>query len=78
MEDNAYVVNHNQPDGPTTGEIAGTHDFDSDGDADILWRQDDGQVITWEIEDLNFIVEQNFGAVSNGWQIRGTGEFDLV
>ncbi len=30
----------NQPDAPPTGEVGAIDDFDSDGDDDILWRQD--------------------------------------
>ena len=64
--------------GAPTGRSRGTEDFDSDGDADILWRHDDGTVVTWEMEDGALFRTESFGQVSNGWQIRGTGEFDLV
>jgi serralysin len=31
--------------------IAGTGDFDGDGRADILWRNDNGTVAVWEMND---------------------------
>jgi 6-phosphogluconolactonase (cycloisomerase 2 family) len=79
MEDGTFVTNHNLPVVAEAGwHIAGTEDFDSDGDADILWRQDQGLVVTWEMEDGHYVVNHNFGVVTDAWQIRGTGEFDLV
>jgi hypothetical protein len=78
MEDGAFVTNHNLPQVSTTFQIAGTEDFDSDGDADILWRHDEGLVVTWEMEDGALVQTNNFGVVPIAWQIRGTGEFDLA
>jgi hypothetical protein len=43
-----------------------------------LLRHDDGSVVYWEIEDAALVVNHNFGVVSNAWQIRATGEFDLA
>ena len=40
---------------PTTGSIAGTGDFDGDGDSDILWRHRDGLVVTWEMENGEYV-----------------------
>ena len=58
-------------------EIAGTGDFDADGDADILWREDNGDVLTWEMNgDELGLVNQNFANVSGSYQIVGTGDFD--
>ena len=70
--------NHNIASVPNTWQIEGTGDFDSDGDADILWRHDDGKVVTWEMEASALVQNHNFGIVSNAWQIQGTGAFDLV
>jgi len=38
----------------------------------------DAADMTWDMEDGAPLQTHNFGVVSNGWQIRGTGEFDLV
>jgi hypothetical protein len=37
----------------------GTGDFDGDGDADILWRHDEGQTVIWEMEDGAFVTNHN-------------------
>jgi hypothetical protein len=47
-------------------------------DADILWRHDQGDVMTWEMENGAVAADHDFGAVANAWQIVRTGEFDLV
>ena len=72
MEGGAFVVNHNLPQVSTNFQIAGTEDFDSDGDADIVWRHDEGLLVTWEIETNAIAQVQNFGVVPNAWQIQGT------
>ena len=56
-------------------EVEGVEDFDSDSDADILWRHTDGRVVMWEMEDGAYVINHNFGVVANTWQIKGTGEF---
>jgi hypothetical protein len=63
---------------PTNWQIAGTWDFDSDNDSDIVWRHDDGTVVTWTMEDGNLFDTESFGVIGNEWQIRGTGQFDLA
>jgi hypothetical protein len=78
METGALVTNHNLASVANTWQIAGAEDFDSDGDADILWRHRDGDVVTWQMENGAFVTNHNYGVVSNAWQIVGTGEFDLT
>jgi RTX calcium-binding nonapeptide repeat (4 copies)/FG-GAP-like repeat len=60
----------------TTWQTRGTGDFDGDGDGDVLWRHDQGQVVTWEMEGGNYLVNHNLGVVGTTWQIAGTGDFD--
>jgi hypothetical protein len=68
-----------QPAGrPATYQIAGTYDFDSDGDADILFRHDSGLTVTWEMAAGALLQTHSFGVIPNVWQIRGTGEFDSL
>jgi hypothetical protein len=78
MQGNRLVVNHNIESGGNSWRIHGVHDFDSDGDSDILWRNDNGTVLTWEMNGFGFVRTHNFGVVSNAWQIRGVGDFDLA
>jgi 2',3'-cyclic-nucleotide 2'-phosphodiesterase (5'-nucleotidase family) len=61
---------------PDTWEIRGTGNFDGDGDSDIVWLNDDGQVRIWELEGGALAQEHDLPAVSTNWQIHGTGDFD--
>jgi subtilisin-like proprotein convertase family protein len=57
-------------------QIAGTGDFDGDGDSDILWRHRDGPVVTWEMEDGQHDANHSIAYAPNGWEIVGAGDFD--
>jgi hypothetical protein len=57
-------------------QFSGIGDFDADGDSDILWRLDNGLVVTWEMEGGTHDSSHSLGIVSGSWQIRGTGDFD--
>ena len=66
----------------TNWQIAGTGDFDTDGDPDILWRYQgpgpyQGLNVIWYMNGPQFASEVVFGAVTDiDWQIAGTGDFD--
>jgi hypothetical protein len=45
---------------------------------DVVWRHDDGLVVTWEMQDGDYSATDVHGDVATAWQIAGTGEFDLV
>jgi hypothetical protein len=53
----------------------GAHDFNGDGNSDILWRNDSGAVATWDMNDRSSggLVIAN---VSNDWHVAGTGDFN--
>jgi 6-phosphogluconolactonase (cycloisomerase 2 family) len=70
------TADHEFPAVPANFQIRGTGDFDGDGDADILWRQDQGLVVTWEMENGDLLTTHSFGEVSTNFQIVGTGDFD--
>jgi Ca2+-binding RTX toxin-like protein len=81
MQNGNYVANNNlanQPQMRAIWQIEGIEDFDSDGDADILWRNENGAVTTWDMEGGEFQQIREFGVVTNDWQIVRTGEFDLA
>jgi VCBS repeat protein len=61
---------------PSSFQIDGTGDFDGDGDADILWRHDDGLTVIWELENGNFVANHNLDVVTATFAIAATGDFD--
>ena len=50
MEGGEYVTNHSINNMPIAWQVAGIHDFDGDGDADILIRHESGEVATWNMQ----------------------------
>jgi hypothetical protein len=50
-------------------------DFDGDGETDILWRNDNGDLLVWGTQPgSSFTV--NYGNVSTSYQVAGTGDFN--
>jgi hypothetical protein len=78
MADGELAAVHHLPDVSAAWLLAGTHDLDRDGDDDLLWRHNNGQVVTWDMEGGGLLRTHNFGVVSTEWQIRATGDFDLA
>ena len=66
----------------TQWKIAGTGDFDRDGDLDILWRyygtgDYQGLNVLWYMNGTAFESETVFSQISDtSWEIAGTGDFD--
>jgi C1A family cysteine protease len=66
----------------TSWEVAGTGDFDGDGDTDILWRYygtaaHQGLNDIWFMDGASFVGESVFSQVQDtNWRIEGTGDFD--
>jgi hypothetical protein len=64
---------------PTTWHIAGTGDFDGDGKADLVWRNNaNGWVSVWlmngkAVKSVGLVGDH---PVSTKWHIAGTGDFD--
>jgi FG-GAP-like repeat len=54
-----------------------THDFDGDGESDVLWRQTGGKVVIWKMngEQAPAFLNTSLSATT-AWQIEGTGDFD--
>jgi uncharacterized repeat protein (TIGR01451 family) len=51
-------------------------DFNGDGNSDVLWRQDGGQVYVWEMNGLQTKGEGRVELVTNDWHIQGVGDFN--
>src|SRR6266508_1336428 len=57
--------------------IAGTGDFNGDGKADILWRDNNtGTVAIWLLDGLQVAQSGGIGTVPSNWLMAGTGDFD--
>jgi Cysteine-rich secretory protein family/FG-GAP-like repeat/FG-GAP repeat len=52
------------------------NDFGGDKKSDILWRNSNGQVYSYQMNGLNVASEASLGGVSTDWQIAGTGDFN--
>jgi hypothetical protein len=78
MQDGEYVVNHNHGLVSNSWHVRGTGDFDGDGDADILWHHDGGQIVSWEMEDGAYVVNRHLEDIAPilQWQFMGTGDLD--
>ncbi|MDB6024568.1 MAG: hypothetical protein JWM68_791 [Verrucomicrobiales bacterium] len=61
-------------------QIAGTGDFNGDGQTDIVWQHTTGRVVVWNMDGTTFInaVSLRTGPpASTGWRIRGVADFNL-
>jgi Ca2+-binding RTX toxin-like protein len=61
--------------------IQGVDDFNADGKADVLWRNDAGDVYVWttqggENNSNVTMAGQSISSVGNDWTILGTGDFN--
>ncbi len=76
LQDNGNVVNQYVP---LDWKIAGTGDFNGDGRADIVWRNDNGRLSSW-LGTANGGLIDNFANVNafvpTSWKIAGTGDFN--
>jgi hypothetical protein len=63
---------------PPAPPVRGTGDYNGDGNSDILWRHDSGQVYFWEMNGLQIQTEGGVAhaPVPNDWHIQTSGDFD--
>lgn len=63
----------------TAWQVVGTGDFNGDGRSDILWRNADGTLSNWLGTAIGGFTPNDANAaaaVSNAWQVAGTGDFN--
>ena len=53
-----------------------THDFNGDGDSDILWRDNSGNVGVWLMNGMSTLQAQVIGNMSTNWSIVGQRDFN--
>jgi hypothetical protein len=53
-----------------------TDDFNCDVRSDILWRNDDGTVATWDMNGSEVLGTHSFGVAPSDWHLQGTDDFN--
>jgi trimeric autotransporter adhesin len=51
-------------------------DFNGDKKSDILWRNTDGSVTTWQMNGSTVTKQSNISTLTSDWTISGTGDFN--
>ena len=61
---------------PLTTHVAGTGDFNGDGQTDILFRGSDGHVVEWLMTSGRVTSIQDIGPADSSWNILGTADLN--
>jgi hypothetical protein len=56
---------------PLSQRVADVGDYTGDGASDILWRNDAGAVILWEMDGPTVVNNTVINTISTNWQIVG-------
>ncbi len=51
-------------------------DFNSDGRADVLWRNSSGQTVLWSMNGATIATNQTVATIGNDWHNEGVGDFN--
>jgi hypothetical protein len=54
--------------------VARTGDFNGDGTSDILWRNSNGDVVTWLMGGGTIVSSADLGVIPTSWTIVPTGQ----
>ncbi len=63
---------------PLTWSVAGTGDFNGDGNSDIFWEDSSGDLAIWEMNGTTVLNPNTSGVgnLSTAWSVAETGDFD--
>lgn len=77
-ENGNFVGNYaNAAYGVDTGwQVAGTGDFNGDGRDDVLWRNADGSITSWQGQFNGSFIGGTVTPIETRWQVVGTGDFN--
>ena len=54
----------------------GAGDFNGDGRADIVWQNDNGEVVVWDLNGTSVIGGGTLGNPGPSWHAMGTGDYN--
>jgi phosphodiesterase/alkaline phosphatase D-like protein/predicted AlkP superfamily pyrophosphatase or phosphodiesterase len=78
--DGSSVVSSTATSTPTLAaswKAAGTGDFNGDGKADVLWRNDDGNIALWQMNGTAVTsIATSTASLNSSWKAAGTGDFN--
>jgi len=56
--------------------VQNTGDFNGDGVSDILWRNDNGDTVIWQMSGDHLKTAIDLGVVTNDWHILASGDYN--
>ena len=57
--------------------VIGTGDFNGDGNSDVLWQNDSGEIVIWELNGTRVIAAASLGNPGPSWHAIGAGNFNV-
>jgi hypothetical protein len=64
------------PPPPAVASATARGDFNGDGKSDLLWQNDSGEVVIWEMKETSVIGGGSLGNPGPSWHTIGTGDFN--
>jgi hypothetical protein len=76
VDKGAVTTTSNLQSAGSTWQAAGIGDFNGDGKADILWRDNSGAVVAWLMDNTNVAQMGSLASVPTSWKVAGVADFD--